>query len=79
MRFPKVSIRCGHRDTCVIGRAPMAVMYCRAGRVIVSFLTAAPELIADAATNLANLGSTIGSANTAAAGATTGVPPAAAR
>jgi hypothetical protein len=47
--------------------------------VIVSFLTAAPELIADAATNLANLGSTIGSANTAAAAATTGVPPAAAR
>jgi hypothetical protein len=44
----------------------------------VSFLIAAPQLIADAATDLANIGSTIGSANFAAATATTGVLPAAA-
>jgi PE family len=44
----------------------------------VSFLIAAPELIADAATDLANIGSTICSANFAAAAATTGVLPAAA-
>jgi len=44
----------------------------------VSFLIVAPELIADAATDLANLGSLIGSANSAAAAAITGVLPAAA-
>lgn len=43
-----------------------------------SFLIAAPELMADAAANLANLGSAIGSANFAAAAATTGLLPAAA-
>lgn len=43
-----------------------------------SFLIAAPQLIADAATDLTNLGSTIGSANSAAVVATTGVLPAAA-
>jgi PE family len=43
-----------------------------------SFLTAAPQIIADAATDLANIGSTIGSAHNAAAAATTGVLPAAA-
>ena len=43
-----------------------------------SYLIAAPELMADAALNLANIGSTIGSANLAAAVATTGVLPAAA-
>jgi hypothetical protein len=44
----------------------------------VSFLIAAPELIADAATDLANLAGVIGSANSAAAVATTGLLPAAA-
>jgi hypothetical protein len=44
----------------------------------VSFLIAAPELIADAATDLANIGSMIGSANSAVSAATTGVLPAAA-
>lgn len=43
-----------------------------------SILVAAPELIADAATNLATIGSNVGSALAAAAGATTGVLPAAA-
>jgi PE family len=44
----------------------------------VSFLIAAPQLIADAAANLTSLGSTIGSANSAAMAATAGVLPAAA-
>lgn len=43
-----------------------------------SFLIAAPQVIADAATDLTNIGSTIGSAHRAAAAATTGVLPAAA-
>lgn len=43
-----------------------------------SFLIATPDFIATAATDLANIGSTIGSANFAAAAATTGVLPAAA-
>ena len=43
-----------------------------------SFLIAAPQSIADAATDLVNVGSTIGSAHAAAAAATTGVLPAAA-
>ncbi|OBA83741.1 hypothetical protein A9W99_07035 [Mycobacterium sp. 1164966.3] len=41
-----------------------------------SFLTAVPQPIADAATNLADIGSTISQANTAASAATTGVVPA---
>ena len=44
----------------------------------VSFLIAAPQVIADAASDLTNIGSVIGSATHAAAAATTGVLPAAA-
>jgi PE family len=54
------------------------MLSCFIGEVRVSFLIAAPQLIADAASNLANLGSTIGSANFAAVAATSGVMPAAA-
>jgi len=43
-----------------------------------SFLVAAPQLLADAASDLAGLGSTIGTANAAAAAPTTGLVPAAA-
>ncbi|WP_082973473.1 PE family protein [Mycobacterium sp. E2327] len=43
-----------------------------------SFLIAAPQIIEDAATDLANIRSAIGSAHSAAAAATTGVLPAAA-
>ncbi len=43
-----------------------------------SFLIAAPEMVASAATDLAGIGSTINEANMAAAAATTGVLPAAA-
>ncbi len=42
-----------------------------------SFLFATPETVSAAATDLANIGSTIGSANGLAAAATTGIPPAA--
>ncbi len=42
-----------------------------------SFLIAAPEIVSAAATDLANIGSTIGSANGLAAAATTGIAPAA--
>src|SRR6516165_7517305 len=40
-----------------------------------SFLIATPELISDAATDLTNIGSMIGSANSAVAAATTDVLP----
>jgi PPE-repeat protein len=43
-----------------------------------SFVTAAPEMVASAASDLASIGSTIGEANAAAAAPTTGVLPAAA-
>ena len=43
-----------------------------------SFLIAAPQILASAATDLVKIGSTIGSANNAAAAVTTGVLPAAA-
>jgi PPE-repeat protein len=43
-----------------------------------SFVTAAPEIVASAASDLASIGSTIGEANAAAATPTTGVLPAAA-
>jgi PPE-repeat protein len=43
-----------------------------------SFVTAAPEMVASAASDLASIGSTIGEANAAAAIPTTGVLPAAA-
>ncbi len=42
-----------------------------------SFLVATPEIVSAAATDLANIGSTIGSANGLAAAATTGLAPAA--
>src|ERR1700741_2392476 len=42
-----------------------------------SFVIAAPEFLASAATDLANIGSTLGAANAAAATQTTGVPAAA--
>src|ERR1700752_435659 len=43
------------------------------GRIAMSYLVAAPEFLASAATDLSNIGSTLSAANAAAAAPTTGV------